>query len=140
MSCSRFLFCLVGLCITSAAFAFIAPRSSDVGDSKRYLREQIVVRPQLNAGSWLTDKSTAGVAVSVERDQLSGVPRLISGADLGHFLHLQDGDEASYIDIMQRYIGAGQGVLGVTYRDFAYGDRRDFCQPRYCLLQIRCLS
>ncbi len=117
MSCSRFLSCLVGLCITSAAFAFIAPRSSDVGDSKRYLREQIVVRPQLNAGAWLTDKSTAGVAVSVERDQISGVPRLISGADLGHFLHLQGGDEASYLDIMQRYIGAGQGVLGVTYRD-----------------------
>ena len=117
MSCSRFFSCLVGLCITSAALSFVAPRSSDAGDSKRYRREQIVVRPQLHVGDWLTHKSVPGVAVSVSRDQLSGVTRLISGADLGHFLHLQRGDEASYLDIMQSYIAAGQGVLGVTSRD-----------------------
>ncbi len=116
MSCSRFLSCLVGLCITSAAFAFVAPRRG-ADDSKRYLREQIVMRPQLNASVRLTDKSTAGLAVDVSRDRVNGVPRLISGADLGRFLHLQGGDEASYLDIMQSYVAAGRAVLGVTWRD-----------------------
>ena len=117
MSCSRFFAGLVALSVTSVAFAFVAPHHSDTGDSKRYLREQIVLRPQLRSGAWLTDKSAAGVAVRVSRDQLSGVPRLIAGADLSHFLPRQGRDEASYLDIMQSYVAAGRGVLGVTWRD-----------------------
>ena len=117
MSCSRFFSALVVLCVASTAFAFIAPHSNDTGNNKRYLRQQLVVRPQLLTGGWLTDKSTAGVAVSVSRDQLSSVPRLISGSDLGHLIGVQAGDEASDFDVMQRYIASGQAVLGVTWGD-----------------------
>ena len=117
MSCSKFLSCLVGLCVTSAALAFVAPRSNDTGDSKRYLREQIVVRPQLRASTQLTDKSMAGATVSIQRDQISGVPRLLAGTDLGHFMRLQGEDEASHADIMHRYVSAGRAVLGVTWHD-----------------------
>lgn len=117
MSCSRFLASLVGLCVASGVFAFVTPHRNDTGDGKRYLREQIVLRPQLRSGAWLTDKSKAGVAVSVARDQLSDVPRLIAGKDLSHFLLLHDRDEASYLDIMQSYVAAAHAVLGVTQHD-----------------------
>lgn len=117
MSCSRFLSCFVGMCATSAAFAFVTPHSNDTNDSKRYLRQQLVVRPQLITGAWLTNKSTAGVAVSVSRDQLDNVPRLISGSDLGHVIGLQGGDEVADFDIMQRYVAAGHSVLGVAWDD-----------------------
>ncbi len=126
MSCAKFLSCLLGLGIASAAFAFVGSHRDDQGDRKRYLDERVVVRPQLHTSTRLTDKRAGGATISIQRDRLSGVPRLLSGADLGHFVGLQGEDNASYLNIMRRYVAAGHTLLGVTFDDLQLVDDATF--------------
>lgn len=115
MFCSRVLWCLLTLLVTSAAFAFVAPTSNN-RTGKRHLKEKVVLRPQLQADVQHVEKSIAGGAMIVRRDRLTGVPRLLSGAGLGRNLLLH-GRTDSYLDIIRRYVVAGRELLGVTYRD-----------------------
>ena len=115
MPCVRFFSVLLVLCVSSSLFAFVAPQSRDT--NKRYVRGKVVMRPQLNEAIRIKNKSVAGGVLSLARDKFNGVPRVISGRDLGEFVTLQAGGEVSHHDVMFGYVVAGRKVLGVSKYD-----------------------
>ena len=111
MPCVRFFSVLLVFCVSSSLCAFVAPQNRDT--SKRYIRGKVVMRPQINDATRLQNKNIAGRVLDVARDRLNGVPRILSGVDLGHFATSPAGGEASHHDVMFGYMAAGRKVLGV---------------------------
>ena len=111
----RFFSVFLVLCISSSLFAFVAPQSSDT--NKRYVRGKVVMRPQLSEVMRLKNKNVAGGVLNLTRDKFNGVPRVISGGDLGQFVALSAGGEVSHHDVMFGYVAAGRKVLGVSEAD-----------------------
>lgn len=124
MSSVGFLFLF--FCVSVSA-AFVSPKQEE-SDSKRYVKEKVVIRPELATGESFVDKSVSGIKVEVKRDRLSAVPRLISGVDLGGRFDKSLG--RSHLDIMRRYVTHNRTMLGIGWRDlrlvpeaaFANGD------------------